>query len=143
MIDVIYNFLNNNAIIVAIIGWWFNKQYDRYIEDLIEIASDIQNEHAIKFNMYQHNIDTRQYVKSLYDEYNKIQDKTSREAKEKYNELCSWFAPIKITKYEARQKFNIYIFILYYVIPIMPGIKCICNICNICKPYIINIWKYK
>ena len=48
--EIIKNLLSNDSsiIIYAILGWWFNKQYDRYIEDLIEDSTIEENERFFK-----------------------------------------------------------------------------------------------
>jgi hypothetical protein len=138
-------FNDSSLIVYAILGWWFNKQYDRYIEDLIESAIIKEKAHLNKFTLYQHDTSgIRTYVNNLLDEWKNIPDKNSQQAKDKYNEYLSWVFPIKITKNEARNEFNWAKFILCYAIPIIPVIKIfIDKIMNgFClKSYISDIWK--
>lgn len=137
-------FNDSSIIIYAILGWWFNKQYDRYIEDLIEDSTIEENERFLKFKMYQQNPNIQEYVKTLWNDWENIPDKNSQKAKDKIKEFQSWIAPFKITKKEARDNFNWIKFILCYAIPIIPVIKIFFDkITNgFClKSYIINVWK--
>ena len=137
-------FNDSSIIIYAILGWWFNKQYDRYIEDLIEDSTIEENERFLKFKMYQQNPNIQEYVKTLWNDWKNIPDKNSQKAKDKIKEFQSWIAPFKITKKEARDNFNWAKFILCYAIPIIPVIKIFFDkITNgFClKSYIINVWK--
>ena len=137
-------FNDSSLIVYAILGWWFNKQYDRYIEDLIEDATIEENERIMRFKAYQQNIDIQEYVNTLFNDWKNIPNKKSQKAKDKFKEFQSWVAPFKITKKEARDNFNWAKFILCYVIPIIPVIKIFFDkITNgFClKSYIINIWK--
>ena len=144
--EIIKNLLSNDSsiIIYAILGWWFNKQYDRYIEDLIEDSTIEENECFLKFKMYQQNPNIQEYVKTLWNDWKNIPDKNSQKAKDKIKEYQSWVSPVKITKKEARDNFNWAKFILCYAIPIIPVIKIFFDkITNgFClKSYIINVWK--
>ena len=137
-------FNDSSIIIYAILGWWFNKQYDRYIEDLIEDSTIEENERFLKFKMYQQNPNIQEYVKTLWNDWENIPDKNSQKAKDKIKEYQSWVSPVKITKKEARDNFNWAKFILCYAIPIIPVIKIFFDkITNgFClKSYIINVWK--
>ena len=137
-------FNDSSIIIYAILGWWFNKQYDRYIEDLIEDSTIEENERFLKFKMYQQNPNIQEYVKTLLNDWENIPDKNSQKAKDKIKEFQSWIAPFKITKKEARDNFNWAKFILCYAIPIIPVIKIFFDkiINGFClKSYIINVWK--
>lgn len=137
-------FNDSSLIVYAILGWWFNKQYDRYIEDLIEDATIEENKRITRFKIYQQNSDIQEYVKTLWNEWKNIPDKNSQKAKDKLKEYQSWVAPIKITKKEARNNFNWAKFILCYAIPIIPVIKIFFDkIMNgFCfKSYISDIWK--
>lgn len=137
-------FNDSSIIIYAILGWWFNKQYDRYIEDLIEDSTIEENERFLKFKMYQQNPNIQEYVETLWNDWKNIPDKNSQKAKDKLKEFQSWVAPIKITKKEARDNFNWAKFILCYVIPIIPVIKILIDKLTNgfrLKSYISNIWK--
>ena len=138
-------FNDSSLIVYAILGWWFNKQYDRYIEDLIEDATIKENKCITRFKMYQQNSGTQEYVnKTLLNDWKNIPDKTSQKAKDKFEEYQSWVVPIKITKKEARDNFNWAKFILCYAIPIIPVIKIFIDkiINGFClKSYISDIWK--
>ena len=79
-------FNDSSIIIYAILGWWFNKQYDRYIEDLIEDSTIEENECFLKFKMYQQNPNIQEYVKTLWNDWENIPDKNSQKAKDKIKE---------------------------------------------------------
>ena len=109
-------------ILLAIIGWWLDKQYDRYIEDLIEDGENEERNRVIRFRMYNENSDAKQHVEKMEEDFSALLKDGKKEEAQKLNEkIMTWVAPIRITKKEAREKFKLKVYLCNYVLLGIPA----------------------
>lgn len=104
-------------ILLAIIGWWWDKQYDRYIEDLIEDGENEERNRVINFRLYNENSDVKQHVEKMMEDFRALLKADKKEEAQKLKEeIMTWVAPIRITKKEAREKFKLKVYLCNYVL---------------------------
>ena len=109
-------------ILLAIIGWWLDKQYDRYMDDLVEDGENEERNRVIRFRMYNENSDTKQHVEKMEEDFRAALKTGEKEKAQKLNEkIMTWVAPIRITKKEAREKFKLKDYLCNYVLLGIPA----------------------